>query len=371
MATKITDAITSPTLLLDEDKSRANIRHMSQKARLHGVELRPHFKTHQSSDIGEWFRDEGVEGITVSSVAMARYFSSHGWKDITIAFPVNLREINQINQLAKQVNLTLLVSDSSVLEELQGKLTNMVRILIEIDTGSNRSGFKPKDTEALDTAIDFLNASVNLNFYGFYSHPGHSYSAQSKEEIQSVHQAVVAQCKFLRKRYGASTDAFTICIGDTPCCSVGEDFTPIDQISPGNFVFYDVMQTHIGSCSTKDIAVTLACPVVAKYPERREIIIHGGAIHLSKEKLVTEDRTHYGLPVLLNDTSSWSEPIKDTYLSSLSQEHGIIKCGEKFFSSVKVGDLLGILPVHSCLTADLMMGYQNLNGSRLNHIRIK
>ncbi|MDZ7614896.1 MAG: hypothetical protein U5K51_15285 [Flavobacteriaceae bacterium] len=44
-------------------------------------------------------------------------------------------------------------------------------------------------------------------------------------------------------------------------------------------------------------------------------------------------------------------------LKSLSQEHGIIKVPEHLIDNYKVGDLLYILPVHSCLTADLMKNY--------------
>lgn len=365
------DSITSPTLLLDEGKCRENIQQMAEKASRHGLEFRPHFKTHQSADIAEWFRDAGVSGITVSSVAMADYFNRHGWNDITIAFPVNPRQIPEINGLGSRAKLSLLISDKSVLTRLQDKLETQVRIFLEIDTGSNRSGFKSTDLYDMEKILDSIEASDRMRFHGFYSHPGHSYAAQSKKEIRIIHNQVLEQCKPLRERYGSYSDECTICIGDTPCCSAGEEFASIDQISPGNFVFYDVMQTQIGSCSLEDIAVALACPVVAKYPKRKELIIHGGAIHLSKEKLTTQGITHYGIPVLLDQFGGWAGPLKDSYVTSLSQEHGIVKFTEETFSEVEIGDLIGILPVHSCLTADLMMGYKTLEGKELNHIRME
>jgi len=98
-----------PTLLLDKEKCLHNIQKMKEKADKNGVKFRPHFKTHQSAEVGEWFRDAGVEAITVSSVTMARYFASHGWKDISIAFPVNFAEVDEINELAKTIRLNLLI----------------------------------------------------------------------------------------------------------------------------------------------------------------------------------------------------------------------------------------------------------------------
>lgn len=91
--------INRPTLLLDVEKCKTNIRTMAQKAKGHRLKLRPHFKTHQSAQIGEWIRAEGISTCTVSSVKMAEYFAHHGWNDILIAFPVNVLESEKLNEL--------------------------------------------------------------------------------------------------------------------------------------------------------------------------------------------------------------------------------------------------------------------------------
>ena len=100
---KLDSLIEKPTLLLDKARALNNIERMAGKAARSEVRLRAHFKTHQSAEIGQWFRPYGVSTITVSSVDMALYFAEHGWNDITIAFPVNLRQIRTINMLARQV----------------------------------------------------------------------------------------------------------------------------------------------------------------------------------------------------------------------------------------------------------------------------
>jgi hypothetical protein len=40
---------------------------------------------------------------------MARFFADHGWQDITIAFPVNVRQLPALDSLAGRVRLGLLV----------------------------------------------------------------------------------------------------------------------------------------------------------------------------------------------------------------------------------------------------------------------
>ena len=101
--------LTEPTLLLDKQKCIRNIQRMVEKAKKNNVVFRPHFKTHQSHEVGRWFRNEGVTRITVSSLTMAEYFAQDGWKDITVAIPVNVHEKERINRLASTITLNLLV----------------------------------------------------------------------------------------------------------------------------------------------------------------------------------------------------------------------------------------------------------------------
>ena len=87
----------------------------------HGLDFRPHFKTHQSAYIGQWIKDKGIEKCTVSSVKMAEYFAAHNWEDILIAFPVNIREASAINGLAESINLQILIYDIDSLNQLVGR----------------------------------------------------------------------------------------------------------------------------------------------------------------------------------------------------------------------------------------------------------
>ena len=84
--------VIEPTMVLNEEICKSNIARMAQKAKAAGVTFRPHFKTHQSREIGEWFRASGVEKITVSSLNMAMKFAEWGWNDITVIFPINCLE---------------------------------------------------------------------------------------------------------------------------------------------------------------------------------------------------------------------------------------------------------------------------------------
>src|SRR5687768_5969359 len=154
--------ITVPTLLLDKEKCQRNIRMMVERARQNNLRLRPHFKTHQSAQVGEWFRHEGVEAITVASLRMARYFANHGWTDIMVAIPVNVLELETINELAGRVRMHLIVVNEEVLPALQQGLHHTVAVWLKIDTGYHRTGIPATNYKTIDSALQTIAASDKL-----------------------------------------------------------------------------------------------------------------------------------------------------------------------------------------------------------------
>ena len=132
---------------------------------------------------------------------------------------------------------------------------------------------------------------------------------------------------------------------------------------------YDVTQVQIGSCDFNQIAVVLACPVVSIHKERGEIIIYGGSVHLSKDSLKWQDKgVIYGL-LAEKTEKGWGEPIENAFVYSLSQEHGKIKMNESELLKYKVGQIVYIYPIHSCLVISSMRGFTTLTGEILDVYR--
>lgn len=360
------EEITVPSLILNKKRVLRNIERMAAKAQESKVQFRPHFKTHQSAEIGEWFKDFGVQAITVSSLDMATYFSRNGWRDITVAFPVNIREIEKINQLANLIKLNLFVESEESVKFLSENLKTPVRLWIKIDTGYHRTGILWDQFQKFLRVAQVIEKSSKLTLSGLLTHSGHSYHATSKTEIKEIYNDTVSKMKQAKEKLiSIGTEKVEISIGDTPCCSIVDDFSEVDEIRPGNFIFYDVMQLNIRSCTEEDIAVAVACPVVAKHGERSEIVIYGGAVHLSKDSIMENGKRIFG-KIALPQSNGWSSIIPDSYVSSISQEHGIVRANDDLLRKVKIGDLLMVLPVHSCLMVDLMREYRTIEGERID-----
>lgn len=361
----ISHLIEKPTLLLDKTKAIANIEKMIAKANQNSVHFRPHFKTHQSADIGEWFRERGVNAITVSSVDMARYFAGNGWHDITIAFPVNLRQMDEINRLAAAIKLNLLVESPDTVARLSQQLHHPVQVWLKIDVGTGRTGVRWDDHAGAIAVAQAVSQTPNLNLAGILTHSSQTYRASNQAEATAVYQEVLPRLQAIQQSLREQGVAALISIGDTPGCSLVDSFAGVDEIRPGNFVFYDLMQWEISACTEDEIAVAVACPVVAKHPGRLQLVLYGGAVHFSAQFLYDENkRPLFGRLAHLTE-DGWTPVYPGATLVSVSQEHGIAQVDQSFFDSVQVGDLVAVLPVHSCLTVDQLPYYLTLDGERL------
>ena len=167
--------------------------------------------------------------------------------------------------------------------------------------------------------------------------------------------------QLLEEVYKAKYPNLKISIGDTPGASLVSDFSNIDSLRPGNFVYYDLVMHRIGACQLSDIAICLAAPIVEIHPEEARLVVHAGWVQLGKDSLPDEELGQFfGYAVPLTENGWQTEPIGKVI--SVSQEHGIIKLEPGYVAKFKVGGLIGILPVHACATAQMMGEAYTLEG---------
>ncbi len=346
--------IVRPTLLVDRRRVQANLDLFAGRARAAGVRLRPHVKTHQSPAIAAWQRDAGARAITVSSLEMASYFADHGWDDVTLALLVNPRECDALAALARRISLGVIVDRPAVAQALAGPL----RVWIEVDVGHGRTGIPWQARDLLRATRDAVESAPDLAFAGFLTHAGQSYTgdaaavfAATRERMCQAREAVGGACE--------------ISVGDTPGCFGEPDWRGLDEVRPGNYVFCDLMQVQAGVCGEDRVACAVACPVVASYADR--VVVHGGAVHLAKERLEDARGAWYG-ELLTMDDAGFGPLRRDRRVTGLSQEHGVI-AGEGLYRQLAPGDVVLVAPVHSCLTCEQFASYRTLDGETLPRLR--
>jgi D-serine deaminase-like pyridoxal phosphate-dependent protein len=285
---------------------------------------------------------------------MATYFAQDGWDDITIAFPFYRQQLSEINQLSDNCTIRLFVQNTDDTKYLDSSLKNPVELMIEIDAGYNRSGLSYLEKETIDDLVRSMNTASNVIFKGFYSHDGGTYHVHGKEAVRQTIERDLKAFIDLHDRYPNVEYG----LGDTPSSSLLDDLSPSTELSPGNLIFYDLMQIEIGSCSYDDLGMLIQVPVVQEKPDDDQCIIHGGAVHFSKERLNINGKDCYGQPVLVSKNGS-IQKIDGTSLIALSQEHGTVSGLKALKRSINTDRLteLWICPVHSCLAANLFEEY--------------
>jgi D-serine deaminase-like pyridoxal phosphate-dependent protein len=335
------DDLPTPSLIIDLDRLESNIGRMADKARRLGVSLRPHIKTHKCVEIAQLQRQAGCQGLTVSTLYEARVFADHGFTDLTWAFPLILNRIAETRELARRARLRLVVDSAAAVDLLEAQGVPF-HVWLKVDCGYHRAGVDPESRLAFDL-VHRIQQSAMLKFDGLLTHSGHAYRARTRPEVATVaEQERATMDRFANELRARGLTVPAVSVGSTPAMSVVEDLAGVDEMRPGNYVFFDQMQVDLGACEPLDCAATVLASVVSSQPGAEHSVVDAGALALSKDSGSGFGRPS-GMGAIFDDyrKGQLSEAV---HLRSLSQEHGILS------RRLPIGERIRILPQHSCLT---------------------
>lgn len=326
---------------------------MREKARASGVAFRPHVKTHKTVEIARMQHGGALGPITVSTLAEAEFFADAGFVDITYAVPIAPEKIDRAAALARKIEtLNLLIDSESALRALEAQKQTF-DVFLKVDCGYHRAGVDP-DSEGSVRLAQAIAGSPSVHFNGLLTHAGHSYDAKNVEEIRRVAKQETSALTRFRSKLSPN---LIRSVGSTPTMSVVDRFEDVDEVRPGNYVFYDAFQATIGSCARADVAVSVLATVVGSYPKRGQAIIDAGALALSKDLGPNHIDTKFGYGIVC-DLDLRPLPM---HLIALSQEHGKLEAAKP----PAVGTQLRIMPNHSCLTAAMYEVYHVIDDGRV------
>ncbi|MBE2188352.1 MAG: alanine racemase [Candidatus Kapabacteria bacterium] len=353
------EMIERPFIAIDRNKMMKNLEMMHRKAISSGCKFVPHLKTHHSASLLSYYYELGITEFTVSSVQMAEYFVDNGVQKLTIAFPSDVSKIENLNQMASKAEISIFIDSVEAVQILADSIFNPIGIYIEIDNGYKRSGVDSSDIELIFEIIRTIKNVERLSFIGLAIHDGLTYKAKNADEIRAIHEEshkkITALKKSIQIEFGINS---VISMGDSPTMSLINNFEGIDEIRPGVFIFNDLQQYFLGVCKMEEIATYLISTVISKYPQRGEILLHSGAIHLSKDYAKdSSGKVIYGISARVNSKFEIEQIYEQSYIRQLSQEHGVLVAEKELFDAVEIGDTIAILPAHICLTCALATEY--------------
>ncbi len=363
------DELPTPSLILDRSRLAENARRMRDQARRLGVRLRPHLKTAKSARVAELALG-GKGPITVSTLAEAEYFVAHGFRDITYAVGIVPTKLDHAAKLQHDgADLKILTDNVDVAAAIAARgqaLGQTFRVLIEIDTGLGRAGIAPDAPELVPVA-KALSGGAELA--GVLAHAGHSYHCSSVDEVKQIAEeeraGAVAAATRLR---AAGFPCPMVSVGSTPTAVHAERLDGVTEMRPGNYLFFDLFQVGVGSCSMEDLAVSVLASVIGHHRPRNHLVIDAGALALSKDTGANEHRpgTGYGLICL----PGGKVPLPGLAVLDVHQEHGIVAHAKGLdaisklpFERFPIGSRVRVLPNHSCMTAAMYDRYYVTDGA--------
>ncbi len=335
------EELDTPAVLIDLDVVERNIERMARYCREHGLQLRPHTKTHKNAGLAQQQIAAGAVGITVAKTGEAEVMASAGIDDILIAYPiVNAAKAERVAALARsnriRVSLDSEVAAAS-LSAAGAKASREIGVLVEIDVGFGRCGVG-SPAESLELARRIL-ALPGLRFDGLMFYPGHIRKplAEQTPMIEDVNRR-------LRSHYeafaAAGVEIKTVSGGSTPTAFRSHEFEGVTEIRPGMYAFLDRNMLSIGVGAASDCAVAVLVTVVSNAVSGRAMV-DGGSKTFSSDSAL-QPLTGFGSVVELPDAE----------LTGFSEEHGhldVSRCARP----PRVGERLRIIPNHVCATMNL------------------
>ena len=340
------EELQTPCLILDRGILERNLKRMSDAVRKHGVALRPHLKTAKSADVGRLATQGEAGGITVSTIAEAEYFSERGFRDILIGVAQPPLKLDRAAALIDDGAAVTLVTDNVTGASAIAAHPARFRVFIEIDSGDRRAGIDPSSDILMEIA-----RALGDKLAGVLTHAGHSYDCRNVECVKDVAEqervAVVTAAERLR---AAGFVCDVVSVGSTPTMTHAERLDGVTEARPGVYMFHDLFQAEIESCTKEDIAVTVLASVIGVRKAENKFLVDAGALAMSKDRSTqsTEHDAGYGAVWDLECRPSYG----DCVIERVSQEHGVASGARPGSTdAIRVGSKVRISPNHSCITA--------------------
>lgn len=360
------DALITPSLLLDRTRLARNIQRLADRATKLGVVLRPHMKTAKSIDVARQVFPGAPGPITVSTLAEAEYFASHGYRDMTYAVglsPASARRAMEIcHRTGADLKLLLdTVEQADALAEVRAATGITPSVFIELDCDDHRGGLKPEDPRLLEVADRIVAAGARL--VGVLAHAGESYGLNTPEALvqaaENERAATVRAAETLR-RHGHACPI--VSLGSTPTAHFAENLDGVTELRAGVYMFFDLVQHGVGVCAVDDIAISVLATVIGTKPEKGWVLIDAGWMALSRDRGTASQAVDQGYGVVCD---LHGHVLADVIVSQASQEHGILTVrpgSGKAMPDLPVGTRLRILPNHACAMASQHEFYSVVSG---------
>jgi D-serine deaminase-like pyridoxal phosphate-dependent protein len=347
-------------VLVDQARIERNVESMQQVADARGLRLRPHAKTHKSPDLALLQIARGAVGICCAKLGEAEVFAARGVADIRLPYPLHPVNADRVLALLHRVRLSFIVDHLDVAHgwsEVMTRAGREVDVLVKVDVGFHRCGIDPGGGAAAFVAR--VARLPGLRFRGLLSHAGHAYGARSEQEIAAIAADEAGILTTLRDELRAGgVPVEELSVGATPTARFSAGLDGLTELRPGNYIYFDRTQVGLGVAAWHDCALTVLARVVSR-PADDRLILDSGSKTLTSDQARGFGETP-GHGVILRSLDA-PEPDDRFVIERLSEEHATVRVRAPG-CTLAPGDLVRIVPNHSCVVSNLVDDVWVVNG---------
>ena len=324
------DELDTPVPVVDLDIVEHNLAKMQAYCDSHGLNLRPHIKTHKIPAFAHRQVELGAKGITCQKLGEAEVMIDAGLDDILISYPlIGATKADRLAALSRRAKLRVGVDSSLAVDTVAAaaRASNVpIGVLVEFDSGNQRTGVVSVD-EALKLAIA-IEKSPGLRFDGLMTYPSTDATAE-----------FVASARDSFSKAGINIGV--VSGGGTPNAWQAHKIAGLTEVRVGTYIYQDRATVAAGAAEFGECALHLHATVISR-PTPDRAVIDAGSKSLSSDRIDPSAGSGYGL----------IRGYEDAVIERLNEEHGVIdlsRCSRK----PQVGERVQILPNHVCVVSNL------------------
>jgi D-serine deaminase-like pyridoxal phosphate-dependent protein len=331
----------TPYLRIHQPTLFRNLDRLADYAKVHGIDLRPHAKTHKSLQIARWQLERGAVGITAAKPSEAEVLAD-ACDDILLAYPVvDAQRAEHVVRLSRRVEIKVAVDSAHAVATLSRAATDggaTVGVLVDLDVGLHRTGVQ--SAEAALTLAQAVERSPGVELRGLFCYPGHIWKPAEAQtpELQAVAEKLDATLDAWR-RHGCSAEI--VSGGSTPTAYQSHLIDSLTEIRPGTYPFNDMNTVRGGYATVDQCAATIVATVVSDAVPG-QVVIDAGSKTLAADRCVTHPDAGHGHVL----------EYPEARVTKLSEEHAqvdVTPCGGR----PRIGERLTIIPNHICPCVNL------------------
>lgn len=330
----------TPSILIDLDKMEANIQRMQKLCDDIGIGFRPHIKTHKIPAIAQMQLDAGAIGIACQKVSEAEIFVNAGIKQIQLPYNiVGAKKTQRLAELARHAHISVSADHEDVVVGLANaapKAGSTIHVLVELVTDINRTGAPVAN--AVRIAKQIVAAS-NLEFEGILIYPS---NPTVRPDLQKAMQ--------LLKDEGIEVK--TVSGGGTGGSLHAHEIPELTELRVGTYLFND-MNTVTKQWTNLDTCAMRIMATVVSRPTDDRAILDSGSKTLSSDHI--------------SGTYGHIVEYPEAVIYQLNEEHAYVDMS-KCQGRPKIGEIVHVIPVHTCVVTNLHNQIYGMRGDNIEHI---